>query len=189
MYTFSFIVGNIIPKSVKSIHSATKFDWGVLGSIHTGVLGVGSIQTLEQFVEFNQCRGDEATSSRPTGSHENEPLCMSTCTWSRNIQLTLQKVVQKVLDLLGIRRHTSAQTVHAGKFVAGEDPCQVQIIKTESSAKRLAETLLVASKWDCGKNGHTSPGSRLPGICPTKPTPGSEFLGSPRKRSLHTFDT
>ena len=27
MYTFSFIVGNIIPKSVKCIHSATK-NWG-----------------------------------------------------------------------------------------------------------------------------------------------------------------
>ena len=28
MYTFSFIVGNTIPKSVKCIHSATKFlDW------------------------------------------------------------------------------------------------------------------------------------------------------------------
>ena len=27
MYTFSFIVGNIIPKSVKCIHSATKSTW------------------------------------------------------------------------------------------------------------------------------------------------------------------
>ena len=29
VYTFSFIVGNIIPKSVKCIHSATKVGFGV----------------------------------------------------------------------------------------------------------------------------------------------------------------
>ena len=33
VYTFSFIVGDIIPKSVKCIHSATKKDTPVNGSL------------------------------------------------------------------------------------------------------------------------------------------------------------
>ena len=41
MYTFSFIVGNIIPKSVKCIHSATKLKKRIP---EPGIPGPGSVE-------------------------------------------------------------------------------------------------------------------------------------------------